>query len=140
MYGGIKLPEVVHHAARNLGVVHHFAQHHEHGFENVVRIGREFVPPLAVTFGIAFHGQVEQAFLVAEHLVERPLRHPELLRDVVHSYRLDALRDKHMHGLVDNAFFLRRVIAFKYFGSGGKYRKKTYETKKFSIFFRFISK
>ncbi len=58
------------------GIVHHFAQHHEHGFENVVRIGREFVPPLAVTFGIAFHGQVEQAFLVAEHLVERPLRHP----------------------------------------------------------------
>ena len=108
MYGGIKLPEVVHHAARNLGVVHHFAQHHKHGFEDVARIGREFVPPLAVTFGIALHGQVEQAFLVAEHLIERPFRHPELLRDVVHSYRLDALRDKHMHGLVDNAFFLRR--------------------------------
>lgn len=102
----VKLAQVVQQPLDDFGVVHHAAQHHEHRFEHVARMGAHRGALDAFLFEIAVHRQVEQPLLVAEQFVERPFRDPQLLRDVVHAHRLDALRDEHVHRLFYDSFLL----------------------------------
>lgn len=139
MDGGIEFLEVVHHAAGHLGLVHHLRQHHEHGFEDVAGVGGKFGPTLPVTLEVALHRQIEQPFLVAEQFVQRTLRYAEMLCDIVHAHGFDALRGEHLHRLVDNAFFLGRVMSSVVLFETNITRKLT-EPKKFSVFCSFSSR
>ena len=90
----------------HLRILHDAPQHPKHRFKHVP--GPLAGGPTFETLALEkmLHGQVEQALLVFEEFVERALRNPQLLRNVVHTHRLDALRDEHLHGLGYDPFLL----------------------------------
>ena len=106
MYRRVELPQVAQQAADQLRVIHHAAQDHEDRFEDVPGPGTRRRTLDSLALEKVLHRKVEQALLVAEKFVERPFRNPQLLCDVVHAHRLDALRDEHPHGLCYDPFFL----------------------------------
>ena len=59
---------------------------------------------------IVDHTEFEQVHLILEQLIERTLRHTQMLGDVVHSHSLDAELTKHLGSLFDDILFLRHCF------------------------------
>ena len=106
MNGRIELAQVAQQPLYHLRLVRHASQHHKHRFEHVARTDAGFGPFDTLALEKTFHRKVEQPLLVAEQLIKRPFRNAQLLRDVVHTHRFDALGDEHLHSLFYNSFLL----------------------------------
>ena len=131
MNGRIELAQVAQQPLYRLRLVGHAPQHHEHRFEHVAGPGAGCGPLDALALEKTFHSEVEQPLLVAEQLVKRSFRDTQLLRDVVHAHRPDALGDEHLHRLFDDSFLLvHDPIRI----DTTNIDRETHETKKFSVF------